>query len=586
MRAAPAFSSYEFTIHLEPAAAGLAVQLRATIRNDGPQPLAVLPLQLSSSLHFEHIRVGGKPLRFAVHRIESDGDHTGALTEAAIALPAPLAPGETARLTIEYSGAIPLSTARLDRLGTPALQAADTDWDRIGESFTGLRGFGDVVWYPVASIPALLGDGARLFGEIGRQKQKNSGATVSMAVTVEFAGDAPNIAVLAGHPVAVGEPASLPAAGFPGVERVTLAPTLLAFALPSLVLAAREEAVTNDLVSLAAQPVNTAAADRYRVAADLLQPLFADWLGASPAKPLLLLDLPQAGAAPSDDGDAMLLSLAGEQTPSQLAGGLVEAMAHVYFHSPRPWLREGVAGLMSVLWTERTEGRTKALEQLGSGRGTLALAEPAKPSSSPGSAGEPLLAAQDAVFYRTKATFVLAMLRALAGDAALASALESYDPAKDTTAGYFEALVEQAMAAHPPPAFPETTRSTLEPSASQPKQPEAENKPSSLAWFFQSWVYDDPGLPDLAIANVFSSRAATGGEQWLVSVQLSNAGYAEALVPLTVKSASSSETVQVRVPAHGTVARRLLLLGRPSEIDVNDGSVPEVAASIHRRVLE
>ena len=587
MRSAPVFTSYDFTIHLEPATTGLAVELRAAIRNAGPRPLSVLPLQLSSTLHFEHIRLGGKPLRFAVHRIESDGDHTGALTEAAVALPAPLPPGETLRFTIEYSGEIPASTARLDRIGAPALRAAQTDWDRIGESFTGLRGFGDVVWYPVASIPALLGDGARLFQEIGRQKQRNSGATVTMAITVEFAGDPPNIAVLDGHPVAVGEPASLPSAGYPGVERVTLAPTPLGFMMPSLVLASREEAVTNALVSVAARPSNAAAADRYRVAADLLEPLFADWLGTRPTKPLLLLDLPQPGAAATDDGDALLLSMAAEQTPSQLAGSLAEALAHVYFHSPRPWLREGVAGLMGVLWTERTEGRTEALEQLGSGRSPLALAEPAESTQPEDTTGESLLAAQDAVFYRTKATFVLWMLRTLAGDAALSSAFEAYDPAKDTTPGYFQSLLEQAVSTHPPPRPAEPATAAREQVSGQPPvQARTEKQTVSLAWFFRDWVYGDPGLPDLAITNVFSSQTATGSEQWLVAVQLSNAGYAEALVPLTVRSASSSETVQVRVPARGILARRILLLGRPSEVDLNDGSVPEIAAAVHRKVIE
>ena len=57
-------------------------------------------------------------------------------------------------------------------------------------------------------------------------------------------------------------------------------------------------------------------------------------------------------------------------------------------------------------------------------------------------------------------------------------------------------------------------------------------------------------------------------------------------MPLTVKSASGSQTVQVRVPARGMLARRILLPGRPSEVDLNDGSVPEVTASVHRRIIE
>ena len=145
----------DFTIHLQPGAASLQVELRATLRNDSTAPLTTLPLQLGSSLHFEHIRLAGKPLRFAVHTIASDADHTGSLTEAAIALPAPLAPGAAATFTIDYAGTITSSSARLDRLGAPAMLAARSDWDRIGEGFTGLRG----IWR-VDLVPGRIGSSA------------------------------------------------------------------------------------------------------------------------------------------------------------------------------------------------------------------------------------------------------------------------------------------------------------------------------------------------------------------------------------------------------------------------------------------
>ena len=580
MRAAPTFTGYDFTIHLQPATAALQVELRATLRNDGAVPLATLPLQLGSSLHFEHVRSSGKPLRFAVHRLESDADHTGALEEAAVELPAPLAPGAEANLTIDYAGTIAPSSARLDRLGAPAAMAARSDWDRIGEGFTGLRGFGDTVWYPVTSVPALLGDGAKLFHEIGRQKQRNSAAVVSMAVTVEFGGDAPNVAVLDGRHVPLGAPASLPSASFPGVERVSLPPTPLGFNAVSLVLATRAEAAANSLVSVATLPAHDQAAPAYTAAANLLDPLFRDWLGPKPARPLLLVDLPLEDAAPAEDGDALLLSLAGGE-PSQLAGRLSGPLTGVYFRSPRAWLRQGVAGLMSVLWTERTEGREKALEQLGGDRAALALAEPASPGVS---GGQPLAGsqggAQDAVFYRTKATYVLWMLRTLAGDAALGAALRAYDPARDTTPGYFEQLLQQKVAAQTPPPAEAPARDGG--GNSGDSGPAAQD----LHWFFKDWVYDDPGLPELAIANVFSNRIAPASEQWLVAVEVSNAGYADAEVPVTVRSASTSTTVQMRVPARGSLSRRILLLGEPSEVEVNDGSVPEVGVSVHRRVIE
>jgi hypothetical protein len=571
-RLAPVFTAYDFEIHLQPDQAVMQVQLRATIRNAGDAPLSTLPLQLGSSLHFEHIRMDGQasPLRFAVHSVASDADHTGALTEAVVQLPSPLGPGAQATFVIDYSGTIEPSTARLDRIGTPASLAAESDWDRIGDGFTGLRGFGNTVWYPVASVPAILGDGITLFHEIGRQQLQNSDAMVHMDLTVEFKGDAPNFAVLDGHRVMVGAPASMPSASFPGVLRVSLPSTRLGFTVPSLVLAARQDAGASAAVQVAAQPGHAEAAPKYLSAASLLDPMYADWLN-KPISPYLLIDLPIEGGAAAADGDALLLSL-NQAPPSALAENLAGPLTHSRFHSPRAWLQSGVEGLMTVVWTERTAGQEKAIEELAGPRSALALAEPASPGTS---AGEPLLSATDPIFYRAKATDVLWMLRGIAGDTALASALRAYNPEADTTPGYFEHLVARAMQAEAPPSKPDSAGNDN--SAGDPV--------ADLHAFFQDWVYSDPGLPDLAITNVFSSKTGAG-DQWLVAVEVSNTGYAEAEVPVTVRSANTTQTIEVRVPARGNLSRRILLLGAPLEVQLNDGSVPEVEASIHKRTIQ
>ncbi len=561
-RLAPTFTAYDFAIHLQPEQARIEAQLRATIRNDGPEPLLTLPLQLSSSLHFEHIREAGRELPFAVHTVGSDADHTGSLTEAAVPLPRPLAPGESRGFVVDYAGTIAPSSARLDRIGTPAALAGRSDWDRISEAFTGLRGFGSTVWYPVASLPALLGDGNRLFREIGRQEAQNSAALVSMSITSEWTRDAPTVAVLDGHAASVPAPLSLPTASFPGVTRLSLPAAVLGFAVPSFVLAARTPAVGDAEVSVAALPAHADLAGVPQAAAALLEPLFADWLGSRPAVPLEVIDLPIEAGQPAKDGDALLLSLSAEE-PSQLAGELVAPLTHVYFHSPRAWLQEGVAGLMGVLWVERTEGRDKAMEALNSPRSALALAEPESPGTSP---GEPLLHAQDPVYYRGKATAVLGMLRTLAGDAALAAALRAYDPARDTAADYFETVLAQSIAAQP--------------------QGGASPGAEELHSFFKDWVYTDPGLPDLTLTEVYPAKTGTRNDQWLVSVNMANSGYADAWVPLTVRAQGSATTVLVRVPARGSLVRRILMPGEPTEVDLNDGTVPEVQASTHRRLLE
>ena len=73
-----------------------------------------------------------------------------------------------------------------------------------------MRGFGNVVWYPVVSIPVLIGDGARLFDEIGRQKLRSSGSEFRLRLTVEFPhGQAPTVAVVNGNaiPLKIADPA-------------------------------------------------------------------------------------------------------------------------------------------------------------------------------------------------------------------------------------------------------------------------------------------------------------------------------------------------------------------------------------------
>ncbi len=100
-------------------------------------------------------------------------------------LPTPLAPRATLSLAVVYSGTIDTDARRLVQLGTPDETALHSDWDRISEDFTGLRGFGNVVWYPVSSIPALLGDTNEVFTEIGRQKLSHEDTTVSIHLTIE-----------------------------------------------------------------------------------------------------------------------------------------------------------------------------------------------------------------------------------------------------------------------------------------------------------------------------------------------------------------------------------------------------------------
>ena len=40
-------------------------------------------------------------------------------------------------------------------------------------------------------------------------------------------------------------------------------------------------------------------------------------------------------------------------------------------------------------------------------------------------------------------------------------------------------------------------------------------------------------------------------------------------------------TARVFVPARGNIVQRLLVMGKPTEVQVNDGTVPETQASVH-----
>jgi hypothetical protein len=208
-----------------------------------------------------------------------------------------------------------------------------------------------------------------------------------------------------------------------------------------------------------------------------------------------------------------------------------------------------LARFVGTLWVEKQNGRTQALESLEADRQALALAEPSSPGES---AGQPLWLAIAPVYYRTKAAYVLWMLREVAGDTALAAALRAYDPAKDH---------------HENGARSEFER-LLEDSAHQ-----------DLKWFFTDWVDADKGLPDLAIDNVFPAPAKSG--YTLVGVNLSNAGYAAAEVPVTVRTTETVVTQRVLLPGRGKATQRILIQGTPIAVQVNDGTIPETEASLH-----
>ena len=287
-----------------------------------------------------------------------------------------------------------------------------------------------------------------------------------------------------------------------------------------------------------------ANAQAYLTAASLVTPLIERWLGKQARGPLSIIDLPEPGDEAFEDGDVLFANVHATDA-NNLTGALAHSLTHVYFHSPYAWLQEGVAAFMATLWVEQSSGRDVAIQQLDNSRSALSLADPG------GEQG--LLSAQDAVYYRTKATYVLWMLRDLAGDEALGAALRAYQPGADTAGSGFQQVLERASG-------------------------------KDLKWFFADWVYQDRGLPDLSIAGVYPSKANAPGS-YIVAVDVLNDGTAEAEVPVSVSSGATTVTERLRIPSKSRVSHRFLLQGRPAEVAVNDGTVPEVVASVHRQTL-
>jgi hypothetical protein len=561
------FTSYDLDVHVTPAESKLAVHARFDVKNSGKEPLKRLVFQLSSALSWESFgaEIDGRvtPLSFTQHVIDTDADHTGKATEAIVSLQQPLEPGGSLALSGFYSGEVVQSAERLERIGAPLDQAAHADWDQVSAEGTALRGFGNVLWYPTAAAPVFLGDGAKLFQSVGLNKLRQADAKIRMRLTVEYVGDAPDAVFFCGRREQlkkVSENQNLPVAESPGVATADFSERPLGFRSPSLFITDRAGTLTdNSLISAVTDHYDTLPS--YGAASTKAQPLLADWLGAGPLNVLNILD--HAGQ-PFED-DSLLVVPMRSEAPEVLAPSLVHSLSHAWFSSSHVWLDEGTAQFLSLLWIEQSQGREAAAKQLQQEANTLALVEPGPVAISVAASaadrpvGQSLILAHDEVYYRTKAAAVLWMLRSLVGDDALKHALQVYRTDKmDSDPKEFQRVLEKSAK-------------------------------RDLAWFFDDWVYRDRGLPDLSIANVTLRALDRIGDKsngYLVSIEVKNDGDAAAEVPVTVRSGELTSTQRLRIPGRSNASTRVVFEGTPDEVIVNDGTVPEVAASIHTKQIE
>jgi hypothetical protein len=561
-RSSLTFTAYDLDVHLVPAKSQLSVRAKLTVRNTGTDPLTQLAFQLSSTLNWESfaMRSGDRivPLHFAQHLIDTDTDHTGQAKEAVVNLPQPLAPNATVELTTFYSGEIEQSAKRLERIGAPAAQAVAADWDKIAPDSTALRGFGNVLWYPVASVPALLGDGAKLFQLVGKTRLQQADATIHLRLAVEYTGNPPDAAFFCGQRkplVAINENVDAqPAANEPGLATADFPSRLLGFRSASLFLT-RGAATTTDGNLIAAVTDHYDTLPSYAAAAVKVQPLLKEWLGPAPLTTLNIID---HNGQPFED-DALLVAPMRAVDPDALAPSLVHSLTHAWFSSSHVWLDEGVPQFMSLLWIEHTQGRDAALQQLQQQTNTLALAEPALSQNADLTLeGQSLIHASDEIYYRTKAAAVLWMLRSIVGNDALKQALQNYrQSGRDEDPKEFQRVLEQSS--H-----------------------------KDLDWFFNDWVYHDHGLPDLTIANVTPRRLQAQGlkaASWLIAIEVRNNGDAAAEVPVTLRSGTLTKTERLRIMGRSSASTRIVFESTPDEVIVNDGSVPEMGVSTHTKQL-
>jgi hypothetical protein len=632
------FTAYDLDARLTPETSRLAMRARLTLRNIGSQPLTRIALQISSTLLWESAALIAPnatiQLPLTQHPIETDADHTGKVSEAVLDLPSPLAPGATLTLDTVYSGTISPDATRLERIGASSGQALSTDWDAIGagpvsssrssdSSSPGptpsafdaaLRGFGNVLWYPVAAPQLFLGDGAKLFQAIGQQRFTEQSASIHLRIAVEYKGDPPLAVYFCGRrqplvahaddPTApLASRSGIATADFPAAPLGFRQPSLFVIDVPESLIAPLPQAIfssspapsttadtsptSGGALMLAVETTGTAVLPRLAASAERIAPLLQRWFGPRPLTPLTVLDHP---GDPFEDGPLLVAPIdALASTTSTEA--LAHSLTHAWVQTGQPWFDEGLAQFISLLWTEQEQGRPAAILQLNNLIQPLNLAEPAfnppaNPSAPDPSApepssglpsgpqdaasepiGQPLVSASNELYYRRKAAAVWWMLRDITGDKPLQQALTGWRTQSSQSHGAFshDNATIQAI------AFEKLLEKT---------------SGKDLGWFFSDWVLRDRGLPDLSIVDVVPRLLPAGNGHdsgWLVAVTVHNDGAPAVEVPLTVLSGALSITTRIHIPGFSNVTDRVLIEAAPTQVILNDGSTPEIRAATHTR---
>jgi hypothetical protein len=574
-RSALTVTAWDLDARVTPVSAGLEMHARVTVRNDGKAPLTRVALQVSSTLQWESAVLLSEgtdaartKLAVVQHVIETDADHTGKCDEMVVELPRALAVGESATLDTLYGGTIEASGARLERIGADEGQALAADWDAITPTGTMLRGFGNVLWYPVASPQLFLGDGNKLFEAVGASRLREEDAKVRLRVSVAYQGDAPVAVYFCGRRaklVAVSDNSDAPVVSGSGIATAEFAEERLGFRPVSLFTVDHAETLgaplsraggkdSEDL--LAVETNDEAAVPRLSESALTLAPLLQQWFGVHPVSALTVID---HDGQPFEDGP-LLVAPVSAVASSTGEVALLHSLTHAWVQTGEPWVDDGLAEFMPLMYTEQRQGREAAADALHELLRPVAIAEPDAQTLHSEDVGQPLIAAHDEIYYRRKAAATWWALRSVVGDQDLQIGLTTWlaQPPSQQTAS------EKALA----------LEGILEKTSKK-----------DLAWFFDDWVLHDRGLPDLTITEVTPRPLAAGqGHEngWLVSVSVRNEGAAGAEVPLVLHAGELSVTKSIHVAGLSSATERVLIEAKPTEVLVNDGAMPELRTSEHR----
>ncbi|HVO60227.1 MAG TPA: hypothetical protein VMT53_04795 [Terriglobales bacterium] len=525
------FTHYYLNIRVEPEQQRLAVRGKLTLRNDSTLPQRNAVLQISSSLDWRSIRVGGSPVQFIAQTYTSDIDHTGALSEAILTLPHEVAPHATVDVDVGYEGIIPLDGTRLTRIGVPEGNARQSDWDHIGPSFSAVRGIGYVTWYPIATEAANLSDANSVFETVGDWKARQTGSEM----VVSFSTSSKQEVLASGTPTrsTVFQPDPSDSSKYSSYQLSDLGITAPVFLIGDYKLL--EKAPLCEVYYL---PGHEKAASMYSEEAAKVDE-FVTWLGSS-REPVRTADLADSTLAPFESGDLMVMPLSTDLALVDI--NLAHAFAHAHFRSPRPWINEGLAHFVQALWREQQSGRQAALDFMGLHRTALAAAEKIAGEQKNSSPAQSLITTTDEEYYRSKAMFVWWMLHDMLGDTVFKKAVAAYEPQRDTQPSYVQKLFE--------------TQSHRD-----------------LEWFFDDWVYRDRGLPDFRVASAYARQLLNG--TYMVTVTVENLGAAGAEVPVRVRIGGGDISSRLEVHGKSSASVRIEAPSSPQEITVNDGSVPE-----------